>query len=81
MFVPVAGGDAKPNLQGSTLIVPTHSAGMSTFIALDIYILNEGFKKIGYFDTRNMTPGISNDGLSLGGAEGNLIMPCEIYYS
>lgn len=81
MFVPVAGGDAKPNFKDTTLIIPTHSVGLSPFIALDMYILNDGFTKVGYFDSQNFVPGISNDGLSLTKDEGNLILPCEIYHS
>ena len=81
MFVPVLGGESKPNFKDTTLIVPCHSVGMSAFIALDLYILNDGFTKVGYFDSRNLTPGISNDGLSLKRDEGNIILPCEIYHS
>jgi hypothetical protein len=52
---------------------------MSAFIGLDLYILNEGMQKVGYFKSNNISPGVSNDGLSLNDNEGKLIMPCEIY--
>ena len=41
-FVPVFGSSVKPEFSGTTLVIPCHSAGMSPFIGLDLYILNEG---------------------------------------
>jgi len=50
MFVPVHGSGFKPEVfSGSTLVIPCHSAGMSPFIGLDLYILNEGMRKAGYY--------------------------------
>lgn len=54
---------------------------MSSLIGLDLYILNEGMTKVGYFKSDNVVPGVSNDGLSVNGNEGNLILPVEIYHS
>jgi hypothetical protein len=71
-----------PNLSGSTLVIPCHSAGMSPFIGLDLFILNEGLVKIGYYKSENIAPGLSNDGLSLvEGGEGSLTLPAEVYHS
>lgn len=62
-------------------MLPCHSAGMSPFIGLDMYILNEGMEKIGYFKSESIVAGLSNDGLSLvEGGEGNLILPAEVYH-
>jgi len=52
---------------------------MSAFIGLDLYILNEGMVKAGYFKSQYIANGISNDGLSVAGNEGQLLLPCEIY--
>lgn len=54
---------------------------MSPFIALDLYILNEGMIKIGYYKSDYITPGVSNDGLSLTEDQGMLTLPAEIYVS
>ena len=64
MFVPVHGKPSKPDFAGSTLVIPCHSAGMSPFIGLDLYILNEGMHKAGYYKSDFIAPGVSNDGLS-----------------
>lgn len=48
---------------------------------MDLYILNEGMIKLGYFQSNNVVPGLSNDGLSLEDNEGKLILPIEIYQS
>lgn len=55
--------------------------GLSAFIGLDLYILNENMTKLGYFKSNNIVPGLSNDGLSVTDHEGKLIMPVEIYQS
>lgn len=53
---------------------------MSPFIGLDLYILNEGMKKVGYYKSDYISPGLSNDGLSLGQEEGHLTLPAEVYH-
>jgi hypothetical protein len=66
MFVPVHGSTGvKPDFNGSTLVLPCHSAGMSPFIGLDLFILNEGMQKAGYYKSDYIAPGVSNDGLSI----------------
>lgn len=80
-FVPVYGSSVKPDFVGSTLIIPCHSAGMSPFIGLDLYILNEGMQKVGYYKSDFIAPGVSNDGLSVAPDQGVLTLPAEIYVS
>ena len=52
---------------------------MSPFIGVDLFILNEGAKKVGYFKSEHISPGLSNDGLSIGPQEGHLTLPAEVY--
>jgi predicted ATP-grasp superfamily ATP-dependent carboligase len=54
---------------------------MSPFIGLDLYILNENMQKVGYYKSDYITPGVSNDGLSLSSDEGQLTLPAEIFVS
>jgi predicted ATP-grasp superfamily ATP-dependent carboligase len=54
---------------------------MSPFIGLDLYILNEGMRKVGYYKSEYISAGLSNDGLSVGPDEGNLTLPAEVYHS
>jgi hypothetical protein len=63
------------------LVIPTHCVGLSSYIGLDLFILNEGMQKVGYFKSHFITAGVSNDGLSEKENEGALILPAEIYYS
>ncbi len=72
-------GQSPPSFVGHTLVIPTTSAGFSAMIGLDMYILNEGFVKAGWYKSFNIGLGISNDALSLAGEEGKLVMPCEIW--
>jgi len=82
MFVPVFGTTtAKPDFSGSTLVIPCHSAGMSPFIGLDLYILNESMQKIGFYHSDYIAPGVSNDGLSVEADQGVLTLPAEIFVS
>jgi predicted ATP-grasp superfamily ATP-dependent carboligase len=62
-------------------VIPCHSAGLSPFIALDLFILNEGMEKIGYYKSNYIAMGLSNDGLSVNEGEGNIILPAEVYHS
>lgn len=68
-------------MTGSTLVMPCQSAGLSPYIALDLYILNEGLVKIGYYKSEYIAAGLSNDGLSLTENEGNITLPAEVYHS
>ena len=54
---------------------------MSPFIGLDLFILNEGLEKVGYYKSDNIAAGLSNDGLSVNDGEGNLTLPAEVYHS
>lgn len=82
MFVQLPGASTtSSSFAGSTLVIPCHSAGMSPFIGLDLYILNEGMQKIGYYKSDYIAPGVSNDGLSLSAEEGQLTLPAEIFVS
>jgi predicted ATP-grasp superfamily ATP-dependent carboligase len=54
---------------------------MSPFIGLDLYILNEGMRKVGYYHSEYIAPGVSNDGLSVEPDQGTLTLPAEIYVS
>ena len=70
-----------PSLAGTTLVIPCVGAGMSPSIGLDLFILNEGLVKLGYYKSDFIAPGTSNDGLSLTEGEGKLTLPAEVYYS
>lgn len=70
-----------PSLAGSTLVIPCVAAGMGPSIGLDLFILNEGLVKLGYYKSEYIAPGLSNDGLSLVEGQGALTLPAEVYYS
>ena len=86
MIVPSKGTDLsglKEQLKGSKLVIPTHSAGLSACIAVDLFILNQPETvKIGYYKSKYIASGVSNDGLTPEGAElGGLILPCELFFN
>lgn len=68
--------------KGSTLVLPTTSAGGSALIGVDLYILNGGCTKLGYLKSEFISPMVINDTLTVSGAPtGQVQMPCEIYLS
>ena len=80
-FVPVFGTEFnKDRFKGSTLVLPTSSAGMSGLIGSDLFILNEGLTKAGYLYSEYIAPVIFNDALNPDN-NGQLTMPCEVFIS
>jgi len=82
-FVPVFGSNFSPSeFKGTTLVLPTTSAGMSSSIAVDLYILNQNATKAGYIHSEYIAPLVFNDALSADVSKpGALTMPCELYVS
>lgn len=63
-------------------MIPSHGAGMSAMIALDIAILNDGMQKIGYYKSEFVSPFIINDVLTpLDNKLGTMSMPIEFWLS
>ena len=78
MFVPLQGQTG--NFAGHTLVIPCTAVGLSPHIAMDLYFLNEGAVKIGYFDSLEIKPACSNDILTLQGEQpGKISMPAEFW--
>jgi len=66
--------------KGSTLVLPTSSAGGSAMLAIDMYILNGGVTKLGYIKSDMFSPSVINDTLTVAGAPtGQVQMPVEIF--
>ncbi|CDW88539.1 proteasome assembly chaperone 2 [Stylonychia lemnae] len=78
---PFGATSSLPDLAGSTLVIPCQSAGLSSNIGVDLYVINEGLQKIGYYKSQYIAAGLSNDGLSTGLNEGNLTLPAEVYFN
>ena len=61
-FVPVFGTTHDLSaVKGSTLVLPSTSAGLSANIAADLFILNEKVTKLGYFKSSMISPMVQND--------------------
>ena len=73
-FVKVFGSNNDlSGVKGSTLVLPTTSAGMSANIAVDLFILNGGCTKLGYIKSDYLSPSVQNDTLTvLGSPTGQL---------
>ena len=64
-FVPTFGTNFDlSKFKGTTLIMPTLSAGMNAMLACDMYILNENPTKVGYLKSDYISPMVSNDALT-----------------
>lgn len=69
--------------KGTTLVLPTSSAGMSGMIAVELFVSNESVIKAGYLLSEYISPMVVNDSLNTNaeGAPGAMTMPCEVYVS
>ena len=62
------------------LVIPSNSAGLAPHIAMDLYVLNSGMVKLGYYVSDFMAPIVINDIIRLGNqGAGNMTMPAEVW--
>ena len=83
MFVPVFG---KPfdtaTLRNTTLVLPSQCVGLSAHIGMELFILNNGMEKVGYYKSDYIAPVVINDCMTLSnGVVGQASMPAEVWYS
>jgi predicted ATP-grasp superfamily ATP-dependent carboligase len=50
--------------KGSTLVLPTSSAGMTAMIAAELFISNESIKRVGFLLSEYIAPMVINDHLN-----------------
>ena len=83
MFVPVFGTQFDTTrLRGSTLVLPSQCVGLSAHIGMELFILNQGMEKVGYYKSDYIAPVIINDNMTLAGQVlGQTSMPAEVWYS
>ena len=82
-FVPVFGTQFDSNaLKNSTLVLPSQCVGLSAHIGMELFILNMGMQKVGYYKTDYLSPVFLNDCISLAGTpQGQVSMPAEVWFS
>ena len=82
-FYPVHGTQTETkDFAGSTLVLPTISAGFCPMIATDMYLLNEGFSRVGYLKSEYLSPLVQNNTMMVeGDADGLMAMPVTIWRS
>lgn len=69
-------------LKGTTLVIGSHGVGLSPHIGMDLFILNAGMERLGFYKSELITPIIINDVLTTAGeAPGKISMPAEIWHS
>jgi len=80
-FVPAFGTQSTPaDFKGTTLVMPTVSAGGSPFLAVDLFVCNDAVTKAGYLKSEYLAPLVQNDTLRLeGDAPGQIQMPVVLY--
>jgi hypothetical protein len=61
-FVPVFGTTFdESKFKGTTLVIPTNSAGMSAMIGAELFVMNEECTKAGYLYSEYISPMVVND--------------------
>ena len=83
MFVPVFGTQFDvAQLRNTTLVLPSQCVGLSAHIGMELFILNTGMERVGFYKSDYIAPVVLNDNMTLpGGAMGQVSMPAEVYYS
>ena len=68
MFVPVFGTqfDAA-KLRNTTLVLPSQCVGLSAFIGMELFILNTGMERVGFYKSDYISPVVINDSMTLPG--------------
>ena len=85
MFVPTFGEETKfdqSQFRGSTLVLPSQCVGLSSHIGMELFILNTGMQRVGFYKSDYIAPVVINDCMTLaGGQMGQVSMPAEVWYS
>ena len=83
MFVPVHGTQFDASrLRGSTLVLPSQCAGLSAHIGMELFALNAGMERVGFYKTDYLAPVVMNDALTLAGSTmGSITLPAEVWFS
>ena len=67
-FVPVFGTQFDSStLRNSTLVLPSQCVGLSAHIGMELFIINNGMQKVGYYKTEYLAPVVVNDCVTLSG--------------
>ena len=62
MFVSEFGKAIQPTIfKGTTLVIPCLGAGMSPYIAMDLFVLNQGLTRVGFYHSDLLAPLVMND--------------------
>jgi len=82
-FVPIFGTQFDTaKLRNTTLVLPSQCVGLSAYMGMELFILNAGMERVGFYKSDYIAPVVMNDNMTLaGGALGQVSMPAEVYYS
>ena len=83
MFVPVHGTHFDSNrFKNTTLVLPSHCAGLSAHIGMELFILNNAMERVGFYKSDFLAAIVVNDNMTLAGqVMGQVSMPAEIWFS
>lgn len=63
-------------------MLPSQCVGLSAYIGMELFILNNSMQRVGFYKSDYVAPVVINDCMTLaGGAQGQVSMPAEIWYS
>lgn len=83
MFVPIFGTQFDvTKLRNTTLVLPSQCVGLSAYMGMELFILNAGMERVGFYKSDYISPVIMNDNMTLSGQPmGQVSMPAEVYFS
>ena len=81
MFVSEFGKGVQPSVfKGTTLVIPCIGAGMGGCIAMDLFVMNQGLTRIGFYHSDFLASVVMNDThTQTGEPHGKLSCPAEFY--
>ena len=69
-------------MKGTNLVIGSHGVGLSPHIAMDLFILNNGMERLGFYKSDLINAVVVNDILTpAGGTPGQISMPAEFWIS
>jgi len=83
MFVPIFGTQFDvTKLRNTTLVLPSQCVGLSAYMGMELFILNAGMERVGFYKSDYISPIVMNDNMTLNGQPmGQVSMPAEVYFS
>jgi hypothetical protein len=77
MFIKDEGFGSEPIFEGHSLVLPSLSTGSSPILGTDLFLVNQGYKRAGFFYSKYISPIVGADILALENPNHGVSLSCE----